>query len=240
MLQIDAMFFYDSRYLIGESLRQKHHPRRWDTVSAPLRDALRAKLANARHCSCSAECINDQGGVDMLHSAHCNHSYHASANYSYRAMCNPSYMDTLSKRIADLRQARGLSQAQVADAVGVSRVSVTKWESGQTANLKLPNLVALCRLFETTADDLITFDNSKRINAYSNTFNDNSNAVCEKDHEPYRAIAIASPLRIFTPEQEQAYNSLTEEGRALVRAQVDISIKTAVQIHGTRPKQTAA
>lgn len=176
----------------------------------------------------------------MLHSAHCNHSYRRFANHSFSESCNPTYMDSLSSRIAMLRLRKGMTQAQVAKAIGVSRVAVTKWESGQTANLKLDNLIALCRLFSQTVDTLISFDDHNVIDAYSNNIDDNRKLVCEKDHAPYAATLIASPARILTPEQEQAYNSLTDEGRALVRAQIDISIKTAVQIHGTRPKQTAA
>lgn len=46
---------------------------------------------------------------------------------------NIGYMKTsISDRIRSCREALNLTQAHVAKAIGVSRVSVTKWESGQT------------------------------------------------------------------------------------------------------------
>ena len=173
----------------------------------------------------------------MLHGHYCNHSYRANANHSFCHPCNAGYMDTLSKRISDLRRAAGMSQADLARAVGVSRVAVTKWESGETANLKLCNLLALCRVFRTNAQRLIDLSADYED---SNTIDAKSVVQCKEDHGMYNAARISSQPRIFSPAQEQAFYSLTDEGRALVRAQVEISIKTAVQIHGTRSKQTAA
>lgn len=39
----------------------------------------------------------------------------------------------LSKRLMELRMKNGLTQGQVADAVGVSRQSISKWELGEAA-----------------------------------------------------------------------------------------------------------
>lgn len=64
-------------------------------------------------------------------------------------------MEPLEQRIKRLREARGLSQQAVADKVGVSRVAVTKWESGMTANLKLGNLLSLCELFGVSVEELV-------------------------------------------------------------------------------------
>ena len=65
-------------------------------------------------------------------------------------------MATRGDYIRDLRTSRGMTQSDMAKAVGVSRVAVTKWESGNTGNLKLDNLLALCRLFGLTTDELIS------------------------------------------------------------------------------------
>ncbi|MDW0357770.1 helix-turn-helix transcriptional regulator [Halomonas venusta] len=64
-------------------------------------------------------------------------------------------MDSLEQRIKRLREAQGLSQQAVADKVGVSRVAVTKWENGATANLKLVNLLSLCDLFDVSVEELV-------------------------------------------------------------------------------------
>lgn len=65
-------------------------------------------------------------------------------------------MDTLAQRIHRLREARNLSQQQLADRLNISRVAVTKWESGQTENMKIDNLLALSDFFGLSIDELIT------------------------------------------------------------------------------------
>lgn len=65
-------------------------------------------------------------------------------------------MDTLAQRIHRLREARNLSQQQLADRLNISRVAVTKWESGQTENMKIDNLLALSDFFDLSIDELIT------------------------------------------------------------------------------------
>lgn len=91
----------------------------------------------------------------MFHAQQCNYSYRPNANYSFRLPCNSRYME-LSDFLLQLRIHRQLSQNDVAQAVKVSRPAVTKWESGQTSNLKLDNLQALCRLYGLTADELLS------------------------------------------------------------------------------------
>lgn len=92
----------------------------------------------------------------MFHDAHCNHSYLLNVNHSFNALCNDTYMETLGDRIERLRNAKQLTQQQLAKIIGVSRVAVTKWESGATKNMKLDNLLALCDLFELGAESLIS------------------------------------------------------------------------------------
>lgn len=101
----------------------------------------------------------------MRHDSDCNHSYHQNANHSFVLLCNDGYMETLGQRIERLRKERNLSQQQVADAAKVSRVAVTKWESGATKNLKLENLLAMCDLFGVPAESLISGDDGKGLKA---------------------------------------------------------------------------
>lgn len=91
----------------------------------------------------------------MSHSPYCNHSYLDNANYSFVFLCNHDHMETIGQRIMRLRLNAGLVQDDVGKACGVSRVAVTKWESGETANLKISNLTALCKLFSVSYDYLI-------------------------------------------------------------------------------------
>lgn len=64
-------------------------------------------------------------------------------------------MELLAEKIKRLRTARQLTQLQLAKKTGVSRVAVTKWENGDTENLKLANLKRLCAAFDMSVTDLL-------------------------------------------------------------------------------------
>lgn len=59
-----------------------------------------------------------------------------------------------SEKLTELRRRRGLSQEQLADVLGVTRQSVSKWEGG-TAMPELAKLVALSELFDVSVDYLV-------------------------------------------------------------------------------------
>lgn len=63
----------------------------------------------------------------------------------------------LARNLSGLRQASGLSQEKVAEAVGVTRQAVAKWELGETT----PDVLhcdALAELYGVSLDDLLHFD----------------------------------------------------------------------------------
>ena len=60
----------------------------------------------------------------------------------------------LSENIKNIRKAKGLRQEQLAEAMGVSTASVSKWETGQTAP-ELTVLVDLADFFEVSIDALM-------------------------------------------------------------------------------------
>ena len=60
----------------------------------------------------------------------------------------------LDERIQSLRKRSGLSQEQLAEAIGVSRQAVSRWETG-AALLDAMNVLALSRLSGVTADYLL-------------------------------------------------------------------------------------
>lgn len=63
-------------------------------------------------------------------------------------------MKTFSEKLLELRRREGLSQEQLADRLGVTRQSVSKWESGAAAP-ELTKLVALSDLFAVSVDYLV-------------------------------------------------------------------------------------
>ncbi|MDE6388188.1 MAG: helix-turn-helix domain-containing protein [Lachnospiraceae bacterium] len=60
----------------------------------------------------------------------------------------------LSNKIYEMRKAQGLSQEQLAEKLGVSRQSVSKWESGE-AIPELERLVTMSKIFNVTTDYLL-------------------------------------------------------------------------------------
>jgi transcriptional regulator with XRE-family HTH domain len=94
----------------------------------------------------------------MFHGTHCKLSYPESANLSYAFSCNSRYMETLGKKIQRLRLDKKLSQAQLGEACHVSRVAVTKWESGDTENIRLGNLKRLAVKLEIPIAALLSVD----------------------------------------------------------------------------------
>ena len=61
---------------------------------------------------------------------------------------------TIADRIQSLRKSKGMSQEELADAVGVSRQAVSKWESEQ-ATPDLEKIVIMSDIFEVTTDYLL-------------------------------------------------------------------------------------
>lgn len=65
----------------------------------------------------------------------------------------------ISENLYTLRKGKKLSQEQVAEAIGVSRQAVAKWENGEAVP-DLTNAAALARLFDVTLDELVEFDSA--------------------------------------------------------------------------------
>ena len=57
----------------------------------------------------------------------------------------------IGNRIAELRRQNGMSQEELADRLGISRQSVSKWESGQSQP-EIEKLLQLSELFHVSTD----------------------------------------------------------------------------------------
>lgn len=62
---------------------------------------------------------------------------------------------TIGEKIKWMRSDRNMSQNELADALGVSRQAITKWETDSGVP-EIDNLVAIAKLFGTTVDALVT------------------------------------------------------------------------------------
>ena len=61
---------------------------------------------------------------------------------------------TIADRILTLRKSKGMSQEELADAAGVSRQAVSKWESEQSTP-DLDKVIILSEIFDVTTDYLL-------------------------------------------------------------------------------------
>ena len=60
----------------------------------------------------------------------------------------------IADRIQNLRKTKGISQEQLAEALGVSRQAISKWESEQAAP-ELDKIILLSDYFDTTTDYIL-------------------------------------------------------------------------------------
>jgi transcriptional regulator with XRE-family HTH domain len=53
-------------------------------------------------------------------------------------------MESMGDRIRQLREAKGLSQAELGRRLDVGRAAVNKWENGETSNIENATFLLLC------------------------------------------------------------------------------------------------
>ena len=76
-------------------------------------------------------------------------------------------METMADRIRVLRQARGMSQQELAKLTGVTMAAVSHWEKGVTQNIKLATFLVLVDVLQTDVDFLVHGAARGRIGAMS-------------------------------------------------------------------------
>lgn len=96
---------------------------------------------------------------------------------------------TFSERLQELRKAQGLSQEMLAEKCGVTRQSVSKWETG-LGYPETEKILALCGLFGVSADCLLR-----------DTTNTNSNEKKAEQTFPYTQY-IGKWAQVFLKDKE--------------------------------------
>lgn len=98
----------------------------------------------------------------------------------------------LGNRLLNLRKQKGLSQEELADKLGVSRQTISKWETDQS----LPDfdkILPLCDIFEISSDELLrgnTKENKGKIADLS--------YALEKENREKRARYIATGILLYS------------------------------------------
>ena len=80
-------------------------------------------------------------------------------------------------KLITLRKKKGLSQEELAEKLGVSRQSVSKWESNNTYP-ETDKIVQICNIFECTMDDLIN-DNITDVESIERKSKNNINVMVD-------------------------------------------------------------
>lgn len=85
---------------------------------------------------------------------------------------------TLGQRLYELRRAKGLSQEQTAEILGVTRQTVSKWESDQTTP-DFDKILPLCELYNISTDELLKGESKQDI---PEQYNANIYNKCDTDN----------------------------------------------------------
>lgn len=81
---------------------------------------------------------------------------------------------TLGQRLYEMRRSKGLSQEQVAEVLGVTRQTISKWETDQTTP-DFDKILPLCELYNLTTDELLKGEAKQESTYEYHTENNNEN-----------------------------------------------------------------
>jgi len=132
----------------------------------------------------------------------------------------PTMGGNLSKRLAELRERQGMSQAHVAKLIGVTRSTISQLESGMTKGPKPQHLLALAKVFNTTVDYIVHGTMATPRAA------ENGTTMREPEAEPYMVPLVSDEVELLNfirmrgtaPEQRAA---LARKVLAILRAMHD-------------------
>lgn len=91
------------------------------------------------------------------------------------------------KNLCTIRKINHLSQEQLAKKIGVSRQSVSKWETGE-AYPEMPNIIAICKIFHCKITDLIDID-SNEVKNFTPDTEQKILDLTQKDRKHLRSIS---------------------------------------------------
>lgn len=114
---------------------------------------------------------------------------------------------TLGQRLYEMRRSKGLSQEQVADVLGVTRQTVSKWETDQTTP-DFDKILPLCELYNMTTDELLKGEPRQDSTQEYSTEHNNDNTNNTYYYEPDRYETCTTDT-IPTAEERNLY----EKGR---------------------------
>lgn len=95
----------------------------------------------------------------------------------------------ISERLYDLRKDKKISQEELANALGVSRQSVSKWETGESTP-DFDKIIPLCKFYGITSDELLT---GKK----ESVDNSNKFVIDTKENMKKRTIGLVTSILLY-------------------------------------------
>ena len=77
----------------------------------------------------------------------------------------------IGQRLFELRKKKNLSQEEVADILGVSRQTISKWET-DASTPDFDKIIPICNLYEITSDELLSGIKNEKDEVLDNKIND--------------------------------------------------------------------
>ena len=71
-------------------------------------------------------------------------------------------MSNIGNIIKDKRLSQNLSLDELGDLMNVGKSTISKWENGTIIDLKLSNIISLCRVFDMTPNELLKINPSDK------------------------------------------------------------------------------
>lgn len=71
-------------------------------------------------------------------------------------------MSNIGNIIKDKRLSQNLSLDELGELINVGKSTISKWENGTITDLKLSNIISLCRVFDMTPNELLKINPSDK------------------------------------------------------------------------------
>lgn len=134
-------------------------------------------------------------------------------------------MSAINNLLKDKRKAKGLTQKEVAESVGVSEGTVSRWESGEIANMGRSKIYALSKILELTPAEVMGISEDKTKPIPSNLI-----SLDTVTYIPLVGnIACGTPIlaeqniecKILLPDMVKADFALRCKGNSMINAGID-------------------
>ena len=121
----------------------------------------------------------------------------------------------MGKKLRELRDARGLTQREVANAVGVTEATVSRWESGHINNMRRDKIESLAKVLQVSPLVIMGRDDESP-----------APPAAPPPSQPYRApLTERDELTEHEREHIELYRELDERGRNAVDDLTDLHVE---------------